>query len=264
MIIITGMTSSPSFSKSKIEVIAHRGSSGSAPENTIAAIKKAVVEKSDYIEIDVQMTKDDQIVAIHDLSVDRTTNAKGLVKNKSLSELQKLDAGSWFDEKFKKEKVPTLKQILNELDNDQKLIIEVKNNNNEYPGIEKEIVKIVKDHKGEIKIIYKSFSKDVLNRFKSLDPTRKILYCTIGPVPFFPFYIDHFLRTGSPLDYKADYYQVHRSFLSKRFIEKAHKLKRKVIGWDIHNIDDIDNAHSKGVDIIETDYPKRVLSNFFN
>jgi glycerophosphoryl diester phosphodiesterase len=259
-----GMISSPSFSRSNLEVIAHRGSSGVTPENTMAAIKQAMIEKSNYIEIDVQMTKDHQIIAIHDLSIDRTTNSEGLVKDKSLIQLQSLDAGSWFEKQFNSEKIPTLKQVLDILDENQKLIIEVKNNNNEYPGIEKIITAIVSAHPTKAKIIYKSFSKDVLDRFKRLDSIREILYCTIGPVPYLPLYIDHSLRAGSPLDYDADYYQIHRSFLTKRFIDLAHAKNKKVIGWDIHKLDDIENAHAKGVDIIETDYPKRVLSNSFN
>jgi len=259
-----GMISSPSFSKSNLEVIAHRGSSGVAPENTIAAIKQAMIDKSNYIEIDVHMTKDSQIVAIHDLSVDRTTNSKGLIRDKSLSQLLSLDAGSWFDKKFNSEKIPTLQKILDLLDENQKLIIEVKNNNNVYPGIEKVITAIASAHPSKAKIIYKSFSKEVLDRFKSLDSTREILYCTVGPVPFLPFYIDHSLRSGSPMDYNADYYQIHRSFLTKKFIDLAHGKNKKVIGWDIHKLDDIENAHAKGVDIIETDYPNRVLSNSFN
>jgi glycerophosphoryl diester phosphodiesterase len=263
MIVLMGVISPLSFSKSKVEVIAHRGSSGVAPENTIAAIKQAIIDKSHYIEIDVQMTKDKKIVAIHDLTVDRTTNSKGLVKNKSLNELQSLDSGSWFNEKFKNEKIPTLEQVLDELDEDLKLIIEVKNNNNEYPGIEKIITAIVSAHPSKARIIYKSFSKKVLDRFKDLDSIRETLYCTIGPVPFLPLYIDHSLRTGTPLDYDADYYQIHRSFLTKDFIEIAHSKNKKVIGWDIHKLDDIKKANTKGVDIIETDYPKRVLSNFY-
>jgi len=258
-----GMISSHSFSETNIEVIAHRGSSGITPENTLSAIKQALIEKSHYIEIDVQMSKDEKIVAIHDLSIDRTTNSKGLVKDKTLFELQALDSGSWFDKRFVNEKIPTLEQVLDLLDKNQKLIIEVKNNNNEYPGIEKFITTIVSNHSTKAKIIYKSFSKDVLDKFKKLDSNREILYCTIGPIPFFPLYIDHSLRMGSPLDYEADYYQIHRSFLTNDFIEMAHRKKKKVIGWDIHQVDDINIAHAKGVDIIETDYPKRVLSNFF-
>ena len=264
MVILMGMISSPSFSKSNLEVIAHRGSSGVAPENTIAAIKQAMIDKSNYIEIDVQMTKDSQIVAIHDLSIDRTTNSEGLVKDKTLNELQNLDSGSWFSKEFNLEKIPTLVQVLNILDKNQKLIIEVKNNSNEYPGIEKVIAAIISAHPSKAKIIYKSFSKEVLDRFKNLDSTREILYCTVGPVPFLPFYIDHSLRSGSLLDYNADYYQIHRSFLTKNFIDLAHAKNKKVIGWDIHKLEDIVNAHAKGVDIIETDYPNLVLSNSFN
>lgn len=251
-------------SANSVEVIAHRGSSGVTPENTLSSIHQAITEKSDYIEIDVQMTKDNQVIVIHDKTIDRTTNSKGAVKDFTLEQLKSYDAGSWFDKKFKNQKIPSLLEVLDILDQQQKLIIEVKNNFNEYPGIEKNIVNIVKLSQTKAKIIYKSFSKDVLDRFKSLDSKREILYCTIGPLPVIPFYIDYSLRIGSPLDYEADYYQVHKLFLSEKFIKLAHAKNKKIIGWDIHQSQDIGNAISKGVDIIETDFPTRVLSNFFN
>lgn len=82
-------------------IIAHRGASGYAPENTIAAFDLAVKMNADMIELDVQLTKDRQIVVIHDDRVDRTTNGSGFVKDFTLEELQKLDAGSWYGPLFK-------------------------------------------------------------------------------------------------------------------------------------------------------------------
>ena len=81
-------------------IIAHRGSSSAAPENTIAAFDVAVEQGADYIELDVQMTMDQHVVVIHDDTVDRTTNGNGLVKSYTLDQLKKLDAGSWFDQQY--------------------------------------------------------------------------------------------------------------------------------------------------------------------
>src|SRR5690625_2310499 len=80
----------------KMVNIAHRGASGHAPENTMAAFDKAFEMKADYIEIDVQMTLDGRLVAIHDTTIDRTTNGTGSVGDYTLEELRQLDAGSWF------------------------------------------------------------------------------------------------------------------------------------------------------------------------
>ncbi|GGI41669.1 hypothetical protein GCM10010896_14590 [Mammaliicoccus stepanovicii] len=85
--------------------IAHRGASGSTPEHTYVAYDKAIKQNADYTELDLQMTKDNRLIAMHDNKVDRTTNGTGLVKNKSHEEIKKLDAGSWFDKKIKGEKV---------------------------------------------------------------------------------------------------------------------------------------------------------------
>src|ERR1043165_3473631 len=77
-------------------VIAHRGFSGIAPENTLAAFKKALAINVDYLELDVHLTKDNQVVIIHDKSIDRATNGKGKVRDFTLEELRKFDAGTWF------------------------------------------------------------------------------------------------------------------------------------------------------------------------
>ena len=91
--------------------IAHRGASAYAPENTLVAIQKAIDLGIKHIEIDVHMTKDGHIVAIHDATINRTSSAQGKVSEYTLSELKNLDFGSWFDNKFEHEKIPTLSEI---------------------------------------------------------------------------------------------------------------------------------------------------------
>src|SRR5699024_1122413 len=111
-----------------------RGASGYAPENTIAAFDKAVEMKADYFELDVQRSKDGQLVLIHDTTVDRTTNGTGAVKDLTLKELKSLDAGSWFDEKYAGEKIPTLGETLDRHRGKIKILIELKSPSL-YPGI---------------------------------------------------------------------------------------------------------------------------------
>lgn len=243
-----------------VETIAHRGSSGNAPENTIAAIQKAVDQNSNYIEIDVHMSKDGHIIVFHDEKLSRTTNGTGKIKNKTLIELKKLDAGSWFSERYKNEKIPTLKEIL-ELDlKNSVLIIEVKNIDNVYNGIEEKIVKIIKSSPFMGKVIYKSFGTEVLERFHQLDSKREILYVTIGPI-FNWLLIDDWLRVGSVFDLKiSDYIQVHRYLITNKLIVKAHNLGKKIIAWDVNSQKDINKMVMLGVDIIETDFPERVLN----
>lgn len=92
-------------------VIAHRGYSAKAPENTLAAFELALDVGCHGLELDVQLTKDDEIVIIHDHTLGRTTNGSGSVQAHTLAELKKLDAGSWFDPKFKNERLPTLGEV---------------------------------------------------------------------------------------------------------------------------------------------------------
>src|SRR5271156_1995633 len=93
-------------------LIAHRGASGHAPENTLAAFRKAIAQGVAFIETDLQLTRDTHLVAIHDDTVNRTTNGQGAVHDLSLEEIRKLDAGSWFGSEFAGERIPTLEEIL--------------------------------------------------------------------------------------------------------------------------------------------------------
>src|SRR6201982_3817270 len=93
-------------------VIAHRGSSGHAPENTMAAFRKAVAQGATFIETDLQLSRDARFVAIHDSTLDRTTGVHGSVHDLTLAELRRLDAGSWFGSEFAGERIPALEEIL--------------------------------------------------------------------------------------------------------------------------------------------------------
>ena len=95
-----------------VQIFAHRGSSGTHPENTLPAFAEAVRVNADGIELDVHLTEDGELVVIHDEEVDRTTNGKGLVREKTLEEIKKLNAGLWFNDKFPAAKIPTLKEVL--------------------------------------------------------------------------------------------------------------------------------------------------------
>ena len=103
-------------------VIAHRGASGHAPENTLAAFRKAVSLGAPFIETDLQLSRDARFVAIHDATVDRTTGGRGAVHDLTLAELRRLDAGSWFGSEYAGERLPTLDEIL-EFAKDRKSVV---------------------------------------------------------------------------------------------------------------------------------------------
>jgi glycerophosphoryl diester phosphodiesterase len=110
----------------RLQVIAHRGDSSHAPENTLASFERAVGPGVDYVELDIHLTKDDQVVVIHDPTVDRTTNGHGRIADMTLAQIQALDAGRWFSAGFAGERVPTLDQVLARMKGRLKVLIEPK------------------------------------------------------------------------------------------------------------------------------------------
>jgi len=241
---------------SKTLPIAHRGASGIAPENTISAIKKAQAQGVKYIEIDVHMTKDNHIVALHDSTVDRTSNGTGQVSVLNLDELKNLDFGSWFSTSYAGEKIPTLREVLNVL-KDETLIIELKYGSKVYPHIEQEIVKIIKETKKSKQIILKSFNRQILTKFLKIAPELERLYCTFGGNNWIT--LDDFLRFKGIFEgANFHYLQVHKYFLSKKLINDAHKRGIKVIVWDVHDKKSMNEFKELGVDFIESDNPDLV------
>lgn len=164
---------------SKPIVIAHRGASERAPENTLSAFKKALEMGVEGIELDVQLSLDGHIVVIHDEMVDRTSNGKGLVKDKTLEELKSLDFGSWLLNDFKGEKIPTLEEVFEFLGNWKGLInIEIKNGPVFYPGIEEKVNRAIERFNLIDNVIVSSFNHYSLVEIKKLNRRLKtgILY----------------------------------------------------------------------------------------
>ncbi|MEK6570557.1 MAG: glycerophosphodiester phosphodiesterase family protein [Bacteroidota bacterium] len=110
----------------RLLVVAHRGCSGRAPENTVAAFEMALEFGADMIECDVRLTKDDEVVVFHDRTLNRTTDGGGPVEERTLEDLKKLDAGSWFSRRFSGERIPTLNEVLCLLEGRAFLNIELK------------------------------------------------------------------------------------------------------------------------------------------
>lgn len=155
-------------------VIAHRGSSQLAPENTLPAIKQALHDGVDAIEIDVQLTKDNKVIVIHDEWLNRTTTGSGFVFLTPYARIRRLDAGSWFHPRFKGTQVPLLEEVLEEVKHSNvTLHIELKNNFIDYPGLEKQVIKLVKQYNMEERVILSSFRQDSLETCLYLAPSIK-------------------------------------------------------------------------------------------
>lgn len=152
------------------EIFAHRGSSGTRPENTFAAFNEAKRVGADGIEIDVHFTKDNQLAVIHDHTIDRTTNGSGLVRDYTLRDLQQFDAGSWFSESFHKERIPSLGEVLQWIKNTNLLLnIELKYAALDYEEFERTVVKELEAYNLVDRVIVSSFNHVGLKEVSKLN-----------------------------------------------------------------------------------------------
>ena len=152
----------------EITAIAHRGASSYAPENTFAAFDLAVDMGIGEIELDVHFTKDSQIIVIHDETLDRTTNSTGPVSDLALEELQSLDAGSWFDEKFAGEKVHALDEVFDRYKDKLRFHIEIKSK--EAEGLASRTCDLIREYGLEGQVTITSFWKQWLIESRSHAP----------------------------------------------------------------------------------------------
>jgi len=176
------------LSPDRILNIAHRGASGHAPEHTIESYEKGQKLGGDYIEIDLQMTKDGELIAMHDPDVSRTTDGEGDVSELTMDDIHILDAGEWFNEEnpdlaepaFSQAQIPTLSDIFEEFGKDAKYYIETKNPD-ESPGMVKELVSVLEKYDmldedmKEGQIIIQSFSEASLKEMQELEPTLPLI-----------------------------------------------------------------------------------------
>ncbi|PFO63805.1 glycerophosphodiester phosphodiesterase [Bacillus cereus] len=245
-----------------IKNIAHRGASAYAPEHTIAAYKLGQQLKGDYIEIDLQMTKDGHLVAMHDETVNRTTNGTGLVKEHTLEEIKKLNAGSFFNEKhpslakkdFEDAKVPTLEEIIETLGNGANYYIETKSPD-EYAGMEEKLLEIIKHYEISDNVIIQSFSEESLQKIHSLDvtlplvqllPYKKAVQLTELEIKKYKTYC-----IGLGMNYK---------YIDSAYVKRIKKHGLEVHPFTVDNEKDMKKLLLWGVDGMFTNYPDRLHS----
>ena len=145
--------------------IAHRGFSGIAPENTMAAFQKALEVGVDGVELDVHGTLDRQVVSIHDSTLNRTTNRSGNVNQLTLNQIREADAGSWFSPQFAGEKIPTLAEALDLIGQSAVAVVEIKDTT-----IVERVVEIIHQANASDHVVVISFDKSALKQIRQLDP----------------------------------------------------------------------------------------------
>ncbi|MFA6450262.1 MAG: glycerophosphodiester phosphodiesterase family protein [bacterium] len=226
-----------------VRVIAHRGASGYAPENTMAAFKKAVEMGPDMIEFDVHRTIDGKIVVMHDDATLRTTGVKNSLATMTYDEVSKLDAGSSFSKDFAGEKVPTLSEVLEFAKGKVQVNIEIK-----APGCEEETVRLINKLGLKETAIVSSFDHNIIKKIKELDPEIKTgaLVGDIGSAKN----IDSIIENCHPDAINPRYLNV-----SKSQVKAAHEKGLAVNVYTVNDAVTMQRLIKAGVDGIFSNYP---------
>lgn len=242
--------------------IAHRGASGHAPENTIPAIEMAIDMGADMIAIDVHITKDGEVVVLHDEQVDRTTNGSGNVHDFTFEELQQLDAGSWFSPEYAGEKIPSLDEALKHINGRVNCLIELKTKGDiYYQGFAKIVADIIEDNEAVDWCILESYDEKYLDEAHEYDPRIQIKQILIGEDNTNLF--TYFIRTRNLMNTREKHHYltaVNPPFeaLSERRIFSLHARRLKVYTFLVDEKVDMIKAANMGVDGIITNFPDRL------
>jgi glycerophosphoryl diester phosphodiesterase len=227
--------------------VGHRGAKGHAPENTMISFMMGADMGVNAIETDVHLSKDGEVVLIHDHTVDRTTNGHGLVKDMTLAELKKLDAGSWFDPRFAGERIPTLTELLAWAKDRVGVAIEIKNGPLYYPGIAEKTIRLLRQHGMERQVILISFDHFVLREAKQIAPeiAAGILY--VGGL------VDAVAAARAAM---ADALHPNWAFVTPDLVRTVHEAGLAISPWNPNDLPTLRMLSQMGVDSVGTDYPE--------
>jgi len=242
-------------------VIAHRGGAGLWPENTLFALQEAEKLGANLSEIDVNMSSDGVLVAIHDDSVDRTTNAKGLVQDLTLAELKSLDAGyRWTNDgghtypfRGRGITIPSLNEIFAAFPK-QAINIEIKQND---PPIVATLRETICRYAKTKQVLVSAFNARTMKIFRRLCP---IVASAATNAEIQRFSKLSFVYLEKFFSIKADVLAVPVDIVTPHFIKAAHKKNKRVDVWTVNDIEDMERLLAWGVDGIFTDFPDRLLS----
>jgi len=224
--------------------IAHRGSSGTHPENTISAFLAAAEEGADMCELDVQSTRDGAVVVLHDETVDRTTDGRGAVADLTLAEIRQLDAGAKFNETFRGERIPTLNEVMKVVRGKLGLNIEIK-----VGAVEWKVRELMRSYAALTTSMVSSFEWKALEKVRLLDPEIRVGLLAEKNR-------DELIEAASAMGA----YAVNPRFdmVDAAFCDKAHARNLEVLVWTVDVPAAMRNLIAVGVDGIMTNYPARL------
>lgn len=229
-------------------IVAHRGASGHAPENTFAAFELAVQLGAGLIETDLHLTRDARFVAIHDATLERTTNGRGAVRDHTLAELHELDAGMWFDRQFAGQRIPTLEEILAfARKHDTVFYLEIKYDS--AWGMHHALVGALESADNAARTIVISFDASTLAAVRRPNAAIVIGLLVEG-------------AKGDPvkaaLDAGARQLCPRADMVTRELVEEAHRAGLHVVTWTVNDADKMRAVIDMGVDGIMTDLPDRL------
>jgi glycerophosphoryl diester phosphodiesterase len=221
-----------------VYVVGHRGAAGIEPENTIRGFRHALELGVDYTECDVHLTKDDQLIVMHDGTVDRTTNGTGAVRDLTFAEVRALDAGQG-------ECVPTLAEVLEVVRDRVILLIELKGE-----GVESQAVRAVRDRQMDDQVVFTSFHLDRIREVKRLDPSLKVGAIFRQPPED---------ACRQALDAGASGIGIHHRYLCQELVDQAHRHGLDVRAWNPDTVPEMLTAIALGVDGVGSNRPDLLI-----
>ena len=229
-----------------VAVIGHRGFAASAPENTMPAFEKAIAQGVDYVELDVQLSADRQIVVCHDDNLKRTTGMDTLLSSVTLEEMKQLDAGSWFSPEYAGTQIPTLEEVLDLIKpTGIRIYLELKDigEDKEFPL---EVYRLTREKQMTDRCVFASFQYEYLKIIKGYDPNAKILLNTT------------ISELSLPDDYPSDYYGIYYPSFSEKLAKTIHEHNASVFVWTVDDPEQMADLVAKGADGICSNCPHRV------
>jgi glycerophosphoryl diester phosphodiesterase len=233
----------------KVLVIGHRGAMGHAPENTIASFQKGYEMHADIIELDIHLSKDGELVVMHDGDVRRTTKGRGHIKDMTLEEIKSLDAGSHFGSAFKAERVPTLSEVLLWAKEKLPLAIEIKGDPHPTAGIEEKLLGHLREFQMLDRVMVISFHHTSVKRVKELEPS-------VATGVLFTGRLVNVVEAAK--DALADSVRPSWQYWSAELVDEVHDAGLTASTWTVNDEGTMEYLIAMGIDSIGTDYPDRL------
>jgi len=230
-------------------IFAHRGASHEAPDNTLPAFLLAAELGVDGIELDVQLTRDGELVVIHDFGLEATTDGQGPVRDRTLAELKELDAGSSYDPQFARQRIPTLQQVIEAVGRHLLLNIELKTKSARDAQLAQAVVRLVEENHLLDRVVISSFNPLTLRQVRQLNPwiPLGLLYA-----PDMPLYLR---RPWLRRLFRPEALHPHYSMIDAEYVSRAKAKGYRIHTWTVDDPGEMWQLMRQGVDIIITNRP---------